>query len=67
MLPLPVILWTQRVSWGVVYVSEIPEGVGLPSIARYRQCSYPGFTLRLALWHVPAIRTTPFGPISEAA
>jgi len=46
-------------------ISEVPEGVGLLSTARYRPCSCPESTLRLALGHVPAACTIPSGLIFE--
>jgi len=64
---LPVILETHRLTESSTDVSGVPRGEGLLSRARYRPYSYPGSTLQLALGHVLAICTTPFGQISAAA
>lgn len=58
---------SKRLMGSSIDVLEVPEGEGPHYIARYRPCSCPGSTLQLAPAHVPAVCTTPFGPISEAA
>ena len=54
---LPMILEAQRLAESNIYVSEVPEGEGLPSRTRYRPYFYPGSTLQLVLGHILAACT----------